>query len=255
MIEFTLLVGLADYYCALPLVSRSLDGAFFRSPKFLATFKNTNQRNLLSLAIKLRHSDLFRDCMIIISGNMGLKKRDRQAQFKPNLGDPTLDSLAMKLRNQINEKIITANRMLRNGCLCSARNEEARKDNRRPGTACTVRCTDNDSSPRYYRGLEIDSYVKRSCTIYGGVIDLLRNNITFCKSRYIKDWWCPINPDRFLSRHFLCADIKDEDMPVSLIKTFPLVPKDLAELQTPYEYAWLINGFTVGRFQNRLVKA
>lgn len=57
----------ADFHCCLPVVSNSLYAAFYRSPDFLANV-NKDRELLLLLAYKLRHVELFNDCIILISG-------------------------------------------------------------------------------------------------------------------------------------------------------------------------------------------
>lgn len=57
----------ADFHCCLPVVSNSLYAAFYRSPDFLANV-NKDREVLLLLAYKLRHVELFNDCIILISG-------------------------------------------------------------------------------------------------------------------------------------------------------------------------------------------
>ncbi|KAM3086156.1 hypothetical protein ACMFMG_000292 [Clarireedia jacksonii] len=198
--EFALVVTMADYYCALPLVSRALNGAFYLSPDFLSTFKDANQRDLLFLAIKLRCADLFRDCMIIIAGNMG-NGRVRQTNFEPNLGDPKLDNLALKLRNQIYEKIIAVNQVISHACSVSAGDQQDRVEIEKL-QSCHGLYAFSNMSPMYYRAFERHS---RNLLIQRHVAFLLQSKLKFFKTQEHKD--------HVLRGHFLCVDIKDEDIP------------------------------------------
>ncbi|TGO50541.1 hypothetical protein BCON_0181g00080 [Botryotinia convoluta] len=75
--ELKSLTRLADYYCALPVVSATLTGALFKSSMFKdsPTIYNTQEcvchndcAALLLLARKLRHGALFRECLIYTVG-------------------------------------------------------------------------------------------------------------------------------------------------------------------------------------------
>ncbi|CAD6442324.1 da188c2d-96a6-4f55-a7d8-52115f52d460 [Sclerotinia trifoliorum] len=54
---------LADFYCALPAFSHSLDSALHRSPIFTESIRR-NSKSLLRIAKKLHHPVLFRECLI-----------------------------------------------------------------------------------------------------------------------------------------------------------------------------------------------
>jgi len=65
--EFKLLVELGDYYLSLQVLSASLLQALIRSQDFVANF-SSNALEILPLAVKLRNSILFKDCMIFALG-------------------------------------------------------------------------------------------------------------------------------------------------------------------------------------------
>lgn len=78
--ELKLLTNIAEYYCALPVVSATLSDALLVSPMFeyhlapLDTACGTTEfikqaRKILFLARKLRHAALFRDAAIVVVGN------------------------------------------------------------------------------------------------------------------------------------------------------------------------------------------
>ncbi|KAE8442587.1 hypothetical protein EG329_003074 [Mollisiaceae sp. DMI_Dod_QoI] len=70
--DLTRLINLADYYCALPIVSATLSGALLGSSIFGKTSWLTDVRDpradLLILAMKLRHPILFREAFIHVVG-------------------------------------------------------------------------------------------------------------------------------------------------------------------------------------------
>lgn len=61
--HFQDLVRLADFYCALPIVSNSLYAALWRSPNFVSQIGN-QALPILKLSKKLRHPLLFREAMV-----------------------------------------------------------------------------------------------------------------------------------------------------------------------------------------------
>ncbi|CCD49672.1 hypothetical protein H4I96_05279 [Botrytis cinerea] len=61
------LAKVADFYGALPVVSRTLDAVFFRSPKFVEQIPD-NAGSLLKIAYKLRNRTLYKECMIHVAG-------------------------------------------------------------------------------------------------------------------------------------------------------------------------------------------
>lgn len=73
--HFQALTRLADFYCALPIVSSSILAAFFRSSHFVREIPNNLELNL-SLAYKLRQPHLYKECLIYMVGyQYGNEKR------------------------------------------------------------------------------------------------------------------------------------------------------------------------------------
>jgi hypothetical protein len=231
MEELEIVIEMADYYRALPVISHAFSAALHRSKIFARRIMDSDKRDLLSFAKKIRSADLFRDCMILICGDMGDSKQGKLAHFEPNLGDAALNSLAIKLRNQIVDKIIETNRLLFDAqwsWLPPAEFEERRTDQAKL-------LSQINWSPYYYREMMVDRWLKKPGLQHPditSVLELLENNITFNRVAYVNHrfrW----EPDAFLSQHFLCANIQDSDLPVSLTNIF-LSPqrkdRDLAEL-------------------------
>lgn len=66
--ELQAVVELADYYCALPVLSRSLDGTLVRSQAFANSIP-TDCLKILPLAYKVRNEVLYRDTLQFAVGN------------------------------------------------------------------------------------------------------------------------------------------------------------------------------------------
>ncbi|KAF5872092.1 uncharacterized protein Bfra_009121 [Botrytis fragariae] len=90
------ITALADFYRCLPVVSNSLYSAFFRSPKLLANIKD-HRELLLELSCKLRHRELFNDCLVLISGYWP----PDQLPFKTKIEDKRLARLAENVHNRV----------------------------------------------------------------------------------------------------------------------------------------------------------
>lgn len=64
---FVRTVDLAEIYGALPLLSRTLDGALLRSPALCSAIRQ-HPASLINIATKIRHAALFKDCLITLLG-------------------------------------------------------------------------------------------------------------------------------------------------------------------------------------------
>jgi hypothetical protein len=93
---------LADYYCALPVLSRSLDGAFFRNTNFInelfCALSPICIGNLLYAAIKLRHPPLYRDCLAISIGPW-------HDPFFHGFADRKMEHASERLYNQVGAQV------------------------------------------------------------------------------------------------------------------------------------------------------
>ncbi|KAF7905384.1 uncharacterized protein EAF01_005905 [Botrytis porri] len=89
------------FYGALPVVSRSLDTVFFRSPKFIELIPD-NAGSLLKIAYQLRNRTLYRECMIHVAGRW---KRN------PCISEDDMDLRIRVLAayGSICDKLVTAN--------------------------------------------------------------------------------------------------------------------------------------------------
>lgn len=64
-----MVTNLAEYYCALPILSRTLDAVFLRSPGLVDEI-NDNTCKIFQLATKLRNELLFRESLIWLVGDI-----------------------------------------------------------------------------------------------------------------------------------------------------------------------------------------
>ncbi|QSZ36367.1 hypothetical protein DSL72_006243 [Monilinia vaccinii-corymbosi] len=120
---------LADYYCALPMLSKSLPGALSTSIQYAgslllnSTMGMRNQNKRLELAVKLRSPELFRDCMIYLVGYWWYYSKTEES-FESNNENPQINALATKLHAQICVKICATNRKLQYIPILSKRRED-----------------------------------------------------------------------------------------------------------------------------------
>lgn len=59
-----IMTELARFYMCLPIISRTLDGAISRSPRYFGIQVRTSSCRMLSAAVELRHKRLFKDALI-----------------------------------------------------------------------------------------------------------------------------------------------------------------------------------------------
>ena len=92
---------LADYYRALPALSRSLYRAFAQKIFDVWECEPEHLSKVLNAAIKLRHPDLFRECIVSLAGEWGTE---------PGLSryDQKISKLITPARNGIGYKIAQA---------------------------------------------------------------------------------------------------------------------------------------------------
>jgi hypothetical protein len=95
------LTRLADYYNALPVVSRSLDSAFLRNSEFISDLFVDYYEEILPAAIKLRHRELYKDCLVLSIGPWGCAPLTESAF-------PELQKLVRDAYNQISTKVAQA---------------------------------------------------------------------------------------------------------------------------------------------------
>lgn len=70
MTDIYRLCQLADFYCALPAISRMISDAIMSSDDPVG--KKDQAESLIDIAIKFHHRKLFQDCMIHITGHQAV---------------------------------------------------------------------------------------------------------------------------------------------------------------------------------------
>ncbi|ESZ92598.1 hypothetical protein SBOR_7015 [Sclerotinia borealis F-4128] len=215
--QLSRLTRLADYYCALPVVSGTLTGALLRSPMFTILKSGKKDagcecqkeaRTLLVLTRKLRHQLLFKECLIHTVTSWD---NDTTPPEDPIKQDKELHNLVMLKLGALYASIAKAQQ----GILAAAFRD------------CDVTCglsigdadfdlNDVTHSVRFFR--------KFNCTVSdpehypnfddanttNTIISLLKNNLTLD--------WTGDEPgeEGIYKRSFLCTDIEDDEYPWDL---------------------------------------
>jgi hypothetical protein len=191
--EFSIMVEMADYYCALPSFSRSLNNALYESPYFVSTIYEYSV-TLLPIAAKLRHRILYKECMIYLSG--------KEAHFG-QIQDVHLKQLVRASYNKICAKVVKFQTKLMEytGYYGSAANDHI--------SELAEECWDNplDSVlPKLYRKFLDRDYGLAGRGLRVALDDLLENKLTFDRSAVA-------GGDYPFNEYFLCATVEDEDLP------------------------------------------
>lgn len=222
--HFQDLARIADFYSALPVVSRALDGAFFRSPTLLDSMRYWPVEYLI-LARKLRHKALYKEIMVLAAAQW------RSINQTEMLDDyPEVRIQAIITNAGILDKLDLANREFLK-ITKAAKGQDARPWhpvilNRLQSHATSI---PSDQLPQYYRMLYEDKFEitendikpafskvssstlqtwsREAGTVVRGILEpLMKNNLTIDQS---KD-----SPGRGrFSNYFLCGEILDEDLP------------------------------------------
>jgi hypothetical protein len=97
--ELESLVDLADYYCMLRIISRTLDGVLDATEDVARLLRQGNMPCwLLPAAAKLRHKRLFSDCILLSIGPW------HQPNIS-NIEDPNLRAIAQAVRGRMSVKV------------------------------------------------------------------------------------------------------------------------------------------------------
>ncbi|KAM0171697.1 hypothetical protein ACHAPF_007944 [Botrytis cinerea] len=226
-----LVTELADYYCALPVVSKSIHGSLFLSPVFCKSIFFGPTRTLLDLSLQLRSPEIFRECMICLVGRWQHSahrywtESQPEMSYNPKLTSPKLNELAIKLHNQICAKVSKTQQQIE---FCSQINSKALEvkanieicylEKMKLGETEHGANHRRISLPEYFQAFREES----SEVLALAVSDILKNELIFNKSLRAGDIEFPGEINNDVQPHFLCVDIKDEDLPVSN----PLPPSD-----------------------------
>jgi hypothetical protein len=104
--ELERLTAMADYYCVLRIVSRSIDAALRRSPVLVRKLRKHAFRGM-ELAEKLRNTTLFEDCLILSIGPWNSPSFEYAV-----CDDDKLYRIAVRARNSIAGKLDSIHRSL-----------------------------------------------------------------------------------------------------------------------------------------------
>jgi len=194
---------LADYYRALPALSRSLYRAFAQKIFDVWDCEPEHLSKVLNAAIKLRHPDLFRECIVSLAGKWGTE---------PGLSryDQKISKLITPARNGIGYKIAQAeDQIKRLTAQYIPLEPEINK----------VKLMKYLSLPEYYRNLkdgqgEYDTcnYGNQKYEVEKALYTLLENNLKFGGSK-------ALSGTEPFENHFLCATISDDDLPWDCTQT------------------------------------
>jgi hypothetical protein len=191
------MTSLADYYRALPALSRSLYKAFAQKTFNVWECEPENLSKVLNAAIKLRHPDLFRECIVFLAGEW---------DTEPVLSryDERIRKLITAARNRIGYNIAQAEKQILR--LTAQSNHLQTEINKVKLISCL-------SFPEYYRNLKDGQGTYDTCN-YGDereevedILDtVLENNLKFGGSK------CLSGKEPF-ENYFLCATVDDDDLP------------------------------------------
>ncbi|TGO46213.1 hypothetical protein BCON_0337g00020 [Botryotinia convoluta] len=180
----------ADFYRCLPVVSNSLYSAFFRSPGFLADIKE-NREILLELSCKLRHRELFNDCLVLISGYWP----PDQLAFSTKIEDTRLAKLAENVHNRVGTlQARTIQNILR--------------------MKSTPHAGDDLRAAVFGTGSSLVKYhvkLQKSILLPDTIDDITKNNLKLNTSA--------VAGEGEYIHNFLCIELKEEDIPWDTTET------------------------------------
>jgi hypothetical protein len=202
--ELTSLTSLADYYCALPIVSRTLDSAFYISPNFDRILLH-DPCEVFTAAAKLRNAMLFRDSLIFVTGPWSDPAYE-------TLSDPKLKKIARRAWAEVAAKVGEAE-----GTITPRRLYEATAVN---GSGYIEEAyfwvavnnahfaeTDETCLPSIYQDLYAFDLKEENNFFVPILRELLENKLVL-EGRGSK-----LLSHGILIGYFLCAEIEDEDLP------------------------------------------
>jgi hypothetical protein len=198
---------IADYYCALPILSASLDRALVKS-QFSREIR-CHSVSLFPVAVKLRNTLLFRECLIWIVGPW------RNPKFKQLL-DPKLRQIARCVHGEISTQVLSVYAdITRSLCVKDASEDKGLETERSKAVSIIFKHDSEDGDPTFE---PLPRYMRRIRD--AGMNILSRENLdNLLRNRLVLNH-CAYRAGDFLCYdHFLCATIADEDLPWDLTET------------------------------------
>lgn len=206
--ELIAMTNLADYYCVLPTLSRSLYRALYDMSLDVAGCNPELLPEVLAASCKLRYPDLFKECIILAAGNWS----DNYGREMPLSGHSRkIRKLIEAARYRIGFDIAKANeQMLRIFSQNAQLGEYVKK----------VELGADMSLPEYYRDVycgnileedydseyEDGQYKEDITMIESALKPVLENRLKFSGRDLLAG-------ERPFEKHFLCATIDDDDLP------------------------------------------
>jgi hypothetical protein len=183
-----LMTELADYYMALPALSKSVIGPLMASNIRIAR----DALILIEFAVKLRHAPLFQDCVIYLAGRWSWEMEcDHITELEGKCRE-----IVFTARNEIYQAIAKSQQII------------IRISHKFPAIKKTIgglSFHDRSILPSYYRQLSNSSY-DDDCNDYlhDAVYPLVRDNLFF------KMHYC--SGQSLYENYFLCADVNLDDL-------------------------------------------
>lgn len=195
--DLDVLAEIADYYRALPAVSKTLTKAIMLSMENQVYINPCDvSETTARTALKFHHKELFRDSIISMAGNCGGLEDDACDFFTH---DAVLQRITQQVRTSIDEAVINAHKGFVYVLMTSSRVRQKMSEI----------SPDFFSMPSYYRNLYDHDWKANRTDVRGKVGPVLRNNLTFGnKEELVGSCEC--------GNHFLCGVLKDENLPWDL---------------------------------------
>ncbi len=209
--DLVILTEFADYYCVLPIVSRTLDGALLESPEFVHNIKK-DPCTVFETAAKLRNKVLFREALIWVVGPW------TSPNFK-NLSDPRLRQVARCVYGEIATKVSNSSGRIMDGFIGSGNDiwsENFHNGIYAPQEPLTLggsylRGRPRLSFPCFFRNIDTCSGHLMPRNFFDDDLELselLKNNLVLNRLELRSG-----DEDEEEADYFLCAEIEDEDLP------------------------------------------
>jgi hypothetical protein len=196
---------MADYYRCIPCLSVSLDGSLLSSPGLTSSLPR-DCCELLTVATKLKNKLLFKECLIHVVGPWSSPRSQ-------SLEDPLLIQIAQATREEILLKIGEFQIELLNVMASLTPQTMNLYASRTFNPASNAK--DNDTKkvilPQYYRAIYNASTIgELPYSLVPHLSGLMANNLSFDKTGFLSG-----QVKGIYVASFLCADIRDEELPWS----------------------------------------
>lgn len=99
------LTDIADYYCALPVVSRTIEAAVYQSREFQWKFRS-RPCELMPAAYRLRNATLFRECLVFILSQWSDIDVRLESQQLRNIVQRSQEEISLRME-KLNEEILS----------------------------------------------------------------------------------------------------------------------------------------------------